>query len=82
MKECLTPWLVGSAARCHLVQLNLVSLYFPTSDPRPFVGRTISSSFQSAFVSQNTVGSFVLVWIQFELGQLGIFVNSFVDSLG
>ncbi len=25
--------------------------------------------------------SFVLVWIQFELGQLGIFVNSFVDSL-
>ncbi len=26
--------------------------------------------------------SFVLVWIQFELGQLGIFVNSFVDSLG
>ncbi len=28
------------------------------------------------------VGSFVLVWIQFELGQLGIFVNYFVDSLG
>ncbi len=26
--------------------------------------------------------SFVLVWIQFELGQLGIFVNSFIDSLG
>ncbi len=26
--------------------------------------------------------SFVLVWIQFELGQLRIFVNSFVDSLG
>ncbi len=37
--------------------------------------------FPSAFVSRNTVGSFVLVWIQFELGQLGIFVNSFVDSL-
>ncbi len=28
------------------------------------------------------VVSFVLVWIQFELGQLGIFVNFFVDSLG
>ncbi len=24
----------------------------------------------------------VLVWIQFELGQFGILVNSFVDSLG
>ncbi len=31
---------------------------------------------------RNTVGSFVLAWIQFKLGQLGIFVNSFVDSLG
>ncbi len=30
---------------------------------------------------RNTVGSFVLAWIQFKLGQLGIFVNSFVDSL-
>ncbi len=38
--------------------------------------------FPSAFVSRNTVLSFVLVWIQFELDQLGIFVNSFVDSLG
>ncbi len=27
------------------------------------------------------VVSFVLVWIQFELGQLGIFVNTFIDSL-
>ncbi len=26
--------------------------------------------------------SFVPVWVQFELGQLGIFANSFVDSLG
>ncbi len=26
--------------------------------------------------------SFILVWIQFELKQLGIFVNSFADSLG
>ncbi len=38
--------------------------------------------FISLFLSQNTVGTFVLVWIQFELGQLGIFVNYFVDSLG
>ncbi len=28
------------------------------------------------------VVSFVPVWVQFELGQLGIFVNSIVDSLG
>ncbi len=28
------------------------------------------------------VVSFVLVWIQFELGQLGIYVNSFVNFLG
>ncbi len=86
MKECYSPWLVGSAGCCHLVRplvrLNLVSLSFPTSDPPPFVGRTLSSSFPSAFVSRNTVVSFVLVWIQFELGQLGIFVNSFIDSLG
>ncbi len=61
---------------------NLVSLSFPTSDPPPFIGRTLSSSFPSAFVSRNTVVSFVLVWIQFELGKLGIFVNYFVDSLG
>ncbi len=52
---------------------------FPTCDPPPFVRRTLSSSFPSAFVSRNMVVSFVLVWIQFELG---IFVNSFVDSLG
>ncbi len=26
--------------------------------------------------------SYVLVWIQFDLSQLGIFVNSFVDPLG
>ncbi len=29
-----------------------------------FVGRTLSSSFPSAFVSRSTVVSFVLVWIQ------------------
>ncbi len=78
--------LVGSACRCLLVRLlvrlNLVSLSFPTSDPPPFVGRNLSSSFPSAFVSRNRVVSFVLVWIRFKLGQLGIFVNSFVDSLG
>ncbi len=45
---------------------------FPTSDPPLFVGRTLSSSFPSAFVSRSTVVSFVLVWIQFELGQLVI----------
>ncbi len=33
-------------------------------------------------MSQSTVVSFVLVWIQFELGQFGILVNYFVDSLG
>ncbi len=86
VKECCSLWLIGSACRCLLVQLlvrlNLVSLSFPTSDPPPFVGRTFSSSFPSAFVSQNTVVSFILVWIRFELGQLGIFVNYFVDSLG
>ncbi len=84
MKECCSLWLIGSACRCLLVQLlvrlNLVSLYFPTSHPPPFV-RTLSSSFPSAFVNRNTVVSFVLMWIRFELGQLGIFVNSFVDSL-
>ncbi len=38
--------------------------------------------FPSALVSRNTVVSFVLVWIQFELSRLGIFVNFFIDSLG
>ncbi len=79
-------WLIGSAGRCLLVRLlvrlNLVSISFPTSYPHLFVGRTLSLSFPSALVSRNMVVSFVLVWIQFELGQLGIFVNSFVDSLG
>ncbi len=86
MKEYCFLWLIGSAFRCLLVRLlvrlNLVSLSFPTSDPPPFVGRTPSSSYPSAFLSRNTLVSFVLVWIQFELGQLGIFVNSLVDSLG
>ncbi len=86
MQECCFLWLIGSACCCLLVRLlvrlNLVSLSFPTSDPPLFVGRTLSSSFPSGFVSRSTVVSFVLVWIQFELGQLGIFVNSFVDSLG
>ncbi len=87
VKECCCfLWLVGSACRCllvrRLVRLNLVSLSFSTSDPPLFVGKTLSSSFPSSFVSRNTVMSFVLVWIQFELGQLGIFVNSFIDSLG
>ncbi len=86
MKECCFLWLIGSACRCLLVRLlvrlNLVSLSFPTSDPPLFILRTLSSSFPSALVSQSTVVSFVLVWIQFELGLLGIFVNSFVDSLG
>ncbi len=86
VKECCSLWLIGSACRCLLVQLlvrlNLVSLSLPISDPPPFVGSTLSSSFPLAFLSQNTVGTFVLVWIQFELGQLGIFVNYFVDSLG
>ncbi len=61
MKECCSPWLVGSAGRCNLVRLNLVSLSFPTSDPPPFVGRT-PSSFSSAFGSRNMVVFFVLVW--------------------
>ncbi len=39
-------------------------------------------SFPSVFVSRSTVVSFVVVWIQFELGQFGILVNSFIDSLG
>ncbi len=60
-------------------RLNLVSLSFPTSGPL-FVGRTLSSSFPSAFVSRRAV--VFLVWIQLELGQFGILVNSFVDSLG
>lgn len=85
MRECCFLCLVGSAGRClllrPLVRLNLVSLSFPTSDPPPFVGRTLSSSFSSALVSRNTVMSFVLVRIQFELGQFGIFVTSFVGSL-
>ncbi len=85
VKECYFLWLIWSACRCLLfrllVRLILVSLSFPTSDP-PFLGRTLSSSFPSDFVSRSRVVSFVLVWIQFELGQLGIFVNAFVDSLG
>ncbi len=64
-----------------LVRLNLVPLSFPTSGPPLFVGRTLSPSFPSASVSQNAVVFLVLVWIQFELGQLGILVTSFVDSL-
>ncbi len=47
-----------------------------------FVGRTLSSSFPSALVSRNTVGSFVLLWIQFKLGRLEIFVHSFIDYFG
>ncbi len=86
MKECCSLWLIGSTCRCLLVRLlvrlNLVSLSFPTSDPPLFVGRTLYSSFPSAFVSRSTVVSFFLVWIRFELSQLGIFVNSFIDSLG
>ncbi len=56
--------------------------FFSISDPPPFVGGTLSSSFPSAFVSRSAVMFLVLVWIQFELGQFGILVNSFVDSLG
>ncbi len=86
VKQCCFLWLVWSAGRCLfvrlLVRLNLVSLSFPTSDPPPFVGRTLSSLFSSALVSQCTVVSFVFVWIQFELGRHGIFVNFFIDSLG
>ncbi len=86
MNEGCSLWLIGSAGRCllvrRLVRLNLVYFSFPTSNPPPFVGRTLPSSFPSAFVSRNTVGSFVLVWIRFELGQLGIFENYFVNSLG
>ncbi len=86
MKQCCFLWLICSACRCllvrQLVRLNLVSLSFPTSDLPPFVGITLSSSFPSAFVSRSAVVSFVLVWIQFELGQFGILVNSFIDSLG
>ncbi len=86
MKECCSPWLVVSTGRCHLVRplvrLNLFSLFFPISDLFPSVGRILSSSFSSVLVSRNTVVSLVPVWVQFELGQLGIFANSFVDSLG
>ncbi len=56
--------------------------FFSHFDPPLFVGRTLSSLFPSAFVSRSTVVSFVLVWIQFELGQLGIFVNSFRRFIG
>ncbi len=86
MKECCSPWLVGSAGRCHLVwplvRLNLVSLSFPIFDLPLSVGRILSSSFSSALVSRHTVVSFVPAWVLSELGQLGIFANSFVDSLG
>ncbi len=86
VKQCCFLWLICSACHClfvrQLVRLNLVSLSFPTSGPPLFVGRTLTSSFPSAFVSQNAVVFLVLVWIQFELGQFGILVNSFVDSLG
>ncbi len=86
VRECCFQWLTWSACRCLLVRLlvrlNLVSFSFPTFNPSLFVGRSLSSSFPSAFVSRSTVVSFVLVWIQFELGQFGILVNSFVDSLG
>ncbi len=86
MKECCSLWLVVSTGRCHLVwplvRLNLVSLSFPISNLPPSVGRILSSSFSSVLVSRNTVVSLVPAWVQFELGQLGIFANSFVDSLG
>ncbi len=86
VKQCCFLWLICSACHClfvrQLVRLNLVSLSFPTSGPPLFIGRTLSSSFPSAFVSRNVVVFLVLVWIQFELGQFGILVNSFVDSLG
>ncbi len=51
VKECCSLWLIGSACRCLLVRLlvrlNLVSLSFPTSDPAPFVGRTLSKYFRT-----------------------------------
>ncbi len=44
------------------------------------------NSFIIIFISfcecRSVVMFLVLVWIQFELGQFGILVNSFVDSLG
>ncbi len=84
VKQCCFLWLICSACHClfvrQLVRLNLVPLSFSTSDPPLLVGRTLLPSFPSTFVSRSAVVS--LVWIQFELGQLGIFVNSFVDSLG
>lgn len=84
--RCCSLGYVESGGRCHLVRplvrMNLVSLSLPTSGRPPFVGRTLSSSFSSALESRNKVKSFVLVWIPFELGQPGIFVSVFVDSLG
>ncbi len=84
--QCCFLWLICSA--CHwlfvrqLVRLNLVSLSFSTSGPPLFVGRTLLPSFPSAFMSRNAVEFLVLVWIPFELGQFGILVNYFIDSLG
>ncbi len=63
-------------------QAESVCFFFPISDLPPSVGRILSSSFSSVLVSRNTVVSLVPAWVQFELGQLGIFANSFVDSLG
>ncbi len=86
VKRCCFLGLICSACHCRsvwqLVRLTLVRLSFPTSGPPLFVGRTLSPSFPSASVSQNAVVFLVLVWIQFEHGQLGILVTSFVDSLG
>ncbi len=86
VKQCCFLWLICLACHClvvrQLVRLNLVPLSFSTSDPPLLVGRTLSPSFPSAFVSRSAVVFFVLVWIQFELGKFGILVNSFVDSLG
>lgn len=67
--------------RSLLVRQNQVFLSFPTSDPLPFVGRTLSGSFSSVLEGQNMV-MLSLVGIQLELDQRGIFVSSFVDLLG
>ncbi len=73
-------WSLPSCATASQVESGFS--FFSHFRSSSFRWKTLSSSFPSALVSQNTVVSFVLVWIQFELGQLGIFVNSFVDSLG
>ncbi len=78
----VAEFVLSLVSRPSASQANLGFLSFPTFILLFSLEETPSSSFPSSSVSRSAVVFFVLVWIQFELGQFGILVNYFVDSLG